>query len=148
MEEFQQHLAPLASCQGAYEEDDGMAMTEMMVQIGTGVEHLAIDRIGYHKLDARHILPGVAAYSYDARGPGSFPEFGRRDGQVPEPPLPGGGVDRFAQGRPVQCSHYRTAGMPNQCVVAMGVDDVEAAEILDGVAPCKLPGPQPSAQGV
>ena len=38
--------------------------------------------------------------------------------------------------------------MPDQCVVAMGVDDVEAAEILGGVAPCKLPGPQPGAQGV
>ena len=50
-----------------------MAMSEMMVQMGAGAENLAIDRIGYHKLDARHILPGVGAYSYDARGPGSFP---------------------------------------------------------------------------
>ena len=126
----------------------GWGMPEMMVQIGSGAEHLAIDRIGYHKVDARNVSPGVGAYCYDSRGPGGFPEFGRREGQVPQSPFHGGGVDRFAQGRPMQCSHYRTAGMPDQSVVAMGVDDVEATEILGGVAPCKLPGPQPGAQGV
>ena len=87
-----------------------MAMTEMMVQMGTGAENLEIHRIGYHKLDARHILPGVGAYCYDSRGPGGFPEFGRRDGQVPQSPLPGSGVDCFAQRRPVQCSHQWRAG--------------------------------------
>ena len=114
-----------------------MAMSEMMVQMGAGAENLAIDRIGYHQLDARHILPGVGAYCYDSRGPGSFQEFGRRDGQVPQSPLPGGRVDRFAQRSPVQCSHQWPAGMLDQRVVAMGVDDVKVAEILRGVAPCR-----------
>ena len=37
--------------------------------------------------------------------------------------------------------------MPDQCVVAMGVDDVEVAEILGGVAPCKLPGHSQARKG-
>lgn len=44
--------------------------------------------------------------------------------------------------------HQRGAGAADHCVVAMGVNDVEIAEILGGVARCQPPEPQPGAQGI
>jgi len=54
----------------------------------------------------------------------------------------------FGQGGPVKRSHQRANPRSDQGVVAMGVDDVEAAEVLFTVAEGQLPYPKPGAKWV
>ena len=116
-------------------------MPKTFVQVRPGIKYPIIYRIGNNEVDARSIMASACADGPDPGGGSYFTEFERYDGQVPQPSFPGSSMYRFGPRRPVQRPHQRRAGATDHRVIAMGVNDVEIAEILGSVAPRQLPEP-------